>query len=137
VLTKIIKDTHYHRPKKDGILFKLYGMFHISCGNFQSCYLKQVYGIVFLQLFEAVTDNLAAYYHEAGGGWGQPYKFNPITAPLVVSVTGKLPILIDAFSKPRILLCRQNKHNVSHSWIFCANVLHKPNLHIFQALFWE
>jgi hypothetical protein len=80
--------------------------FPYSCG-IQSCSLKLVYGIVFLQLFVAVTDFLTAYYYEAGGGWSQPYNYNVITAPLGVSVVANLPTLIDAFSKPRISLCRQ------------------------------
>jgi hypothetical protein len=95
-----------------------------------------VYGIAFLQLFGAVTDNLTAYYYEAGGGWGQPYIDNLITTPLVVDVLGNLPTLIDALSKPRITLCSQIK-TLCLSWIFCATVLHMADLHIFQALFWD
>jgi hypothetical protein len=57
-------------------------------------------------LFEAITDSINAFYFEAGG-WSQPSFFNPITAPLIVSVVGNLPPLTDALSKPRFSLCRQ------------------------------
>jgi hypothetical protein len=95
------KDTYYCQPKKDGILFKLYGMLSpLSCRNFHSCCLKPVYGIVFLQLFEAVADSLTAYYEEAGGGWSQPYNIVPGT--LVTSVVSNLPTLTGALSKSKV-----------------------------------
>jgi hypothetical protein len=110
--------------------------FPFPCGDFQSHRLESVYGIVFLQIFEAFADSLSTYYQEAGGGWSQPYIFNPITIPLMVSVFGNLPILMDALSEPRISLYSQ-KNNAPYSWIFCAAVLHMENPYIFQALFWD
>jgi hypothetical protein len=109
--------------------------FPFSCGNSKCCCLEPVYGITFLQLFEAVTDNINAYYYEAGG-WGQPYIINPITTPLAASVVGNLPTLIDALSKPRMYFAARFK-TMCLSWIFCATVLHMSDLHIFQALLWD
>jgi hypothetical protein len=80
------KDTYYYQPKKDIVVFKLYGMFPLFlCDNFQSCCLEPVYGIVFLQLFETVADSISGYNQDAGGGWGQPNNYNPITTSRAVS----------------------------------------------------
>jgi hypothetical protein len=93
---------YYCRPKKDGVLLKLYGMLpQLSCGYYIFYELSPVYGIVSLQIFQSVIISLGACYIDATG-WGQSDIAQPFGTILRLSTV--LSTLADSPSKPGILL---------------------------------
>jgi hypothetical protein len=140
-LWKINTDTYYCRPKRDGILFKLYGMLSPpSRSHFQRFDHSPVYGVLFIQVFEAAADSIGGYATNSKG-WSQASTYDPSPTPdaldVVASVAANLPTLTDALSESQNYTSMTDINNVSHSWIRRANVFHMENLYVFQVLFWH